>query len=367
MKKLFLILAFLSVLPVFGQTVTIDKIEYKLDLSRKEASVYKASYSITEARIQPSVKYEGVDYPVTSIGERAFIGRSLISVEIPNSVTIICRQAFEQCRALTSVEIPNSVTEIGMWAFHSCSRLTRVEIQDIEAWCKIDFESASNPLDYAHHLYLNGEEITELEIPSSINTIKDYAFYGCSGLTSVEIPNSVKEIGYSAFYGCVSLTSVTIPNSVTEIGGGAFIFCISLTNVVIGNSLSKIGDNAFGFCYELETVYCYAVTPPMHSSVYPNGNVFEDSDPQSATLHVPKGSLTAYQRAPEWKEFGTIIDDLDPNGLDGVTDVVTDANERLVDVYTTSGIRLMHQVKREAVYTLPAGLYIVGGEKVLVK
>ena len=36
------------------------------------------------------------------------------------------------------------------------------------------------------------------------------AFSGCTGLTSIEIPNSVTSIGNYAFYDCTGLTSVTV-------------------------------------------------------------------------------------------------------------------------------------------------------------
>ena len=63
-----------------------------------------------------------------------------------------------------------------------------------------------------------------------------------------EIPNSVTSIGDSAFWGCSSLTSIIIPNSVTRIGGGAFGNCDSLTSVTIPNSVTSIGAYAFSDC-----------------------------------------------------------------------------------------------------------------------
>ncbi len=41
-----------------------------------------------------------------------------------------------------------------------------------------------------------------VSIPSSVTSIANYAFAGCSGLTSVSIPSSVTSIGDWAFYGC---------------------------------------------------------------------------------------------------------------------------------------------------------------------
>ena len=149
---------------------------------------------------------------VTSIGGYAFSWCSgLTSVTIPSSVTSIGGSAFYDCSGLTSITIPESVTSIGGSAFAYCSGLTSVYITDLTAWCNISFSnSPANPLCYAPHLFLNGEDVKNLVIPNSVTNISDYAFYGCSGLTSVTIPNSVTSIGSSVFKGCSGLTSITI-------------------------------------------------------------------------------------------------------------------------------------------------------------
>ena len=129
-----------------------------------------------------------------------------------------------------------SVTSIGSSAFRDCSGLKSVNISDLAAWCNISFGSDyANPLYYAHHLFLNGEEIKDLVIPNSVTSIGDDTFYGCSGLTSVTIPNSVTSIGERAFRDCSGLTSVTIPNSVTSIGEYAFYNCSGLKSVNISD------------------------------------------------------------------------------------------------------------------------------------
>ncbi len=157
---------------------------------------------------------------------------SLTTVTIGDGVTSIGYSAFSGCTGLTSVTIGNSVTSIGNDAFFWCTGLTSVHITDLAAWCNISFSNEwANPLYYAHHLYLNDNEITDLVIPNSVTSIKNYAFYSCTGLTSVNIPNSVTSIGDSAFEGCTGLTSVTIPNSVTSIGKWAFYDCSSLKDL----------------------------------------------------------------------------------------------------------------------------------------
>ena len=212
------------------------------------------------------------------IADCAFEGcESLTSITIGNSVTSIGEAAFYKCSSLTSVTIPNSVTSIGGSAFKECSSLTSVNITDLAAWCKISFGSSinTNPLYYAHNLYLNGELVKDLVIPNSVTSIGDYAFSGCSSLTSVTIPNNVTSIGKSAFAYCSSLTSITIPNSVKTIGASAFKGCARLGEVSLGKGLETIGANAFAECTRLYDIYVYATYPPFaEESSFANYNVY---------------------------------------------------------------------------------------------
>ena len=332
----------------------VDGIYYSLFPEKDVAKVtfspsgYSGSVDIPE-----KFTYEGVEYSVTSIGAFAFNSfgeySNLTSVTIPNSVTRIEPDAFGGCSNLTSVTIPASVTDIAYGAFDECNGLTSVHITDLEAWCRISFGSRdANPLYYAHHLYLNGEEVkdlvipnsvtslgrsvffgcsglTSLTIPNSVTSIEMYAFAECSGLTSVSIPNSLTSLGTGIFWGCSSLASVTIPNSVTSIGAYAFRECSSLTSVTIPNSVTQIAQDAFhdcsgltsvtigssvmrilgmafANCSNLKEVYCLAENVPVLLS-----SPFQNCHPENITLYVPAASVDAYSNAEQWKDFGNII------------------------------------------------------------
>lgn len=181
---------------------------------------------------------------VTSIGDYAFCGCSgLTNVEIGDSVTSFGEYAFGDCHGLTSFTIPSRATNIGQGAFMGCTSIAKVDFTgDIRDWCNIKFESKeSNPNYYAKNLHINGLEIKDIEIPNTVYSINEYAFYGCAKLSSLVIPESV----------------------------------------------TSIGEEAFGECRRLYDIYCYATVPPVASeNSFANYNV---------NLYVPSESLRDYQ------------------------------------------------------------------------
>ena len=285
----------------------IDGIYYSITYNH-EVRVVKNPYTYKGAIAIPScITYRGDTYSVTSIDQYAFAKcKGLTSVSIPNSVISIEKYAFYGS-SVTSVTIPNSVKEIGYWAFMDCESLSKVHITDLETWCKINFKGyASNPLKYAHHLFLNGKEIKDLVFPNNMETVKGWAFDGCSGLTSVTIPNGVKFIGEQAFQGCSSLKSVSIPNSVKLIDEWAFHDCSGLKTLILGSGVWSIKNFAFYDCLNLKEVYCYAKEPPSRGH-----DVFGYSDKgysfiSKATLYVPPFSYLEYKKSFMGVGFGTI-------------------------------------------------------------
>jgi hypothetical protein len=136
-------------------------------------------------------------------------------------VTAIGNSAFEGITRVVSVRIPSTVTSIGERAFFGCSGL---------------------------------RDLTNTSIPSGVTSIGNSAFERCTRLTGVTIPSSVTSIGKNTFRGCDNLTSVTIRQGVTSIGDSAFASCQSLTSVTIPSSVTSIGERAFGACSKLTSV-----------------------------------------------------------------------------------------------------------------
>ena len=224
------------------------------------------------------------------IGNSAFYDcYSLKSAIIPNSVTTIGERCFRNCPVLTSITIGNSVKEIGRWAFDCDSylgqSLTKVNISSIDSWCGIKFEeSQANPLYFAHHLYLNGNEVTNLEIPETVTSISDYAFVGCTGLKTVSIPTSVTAIGSHAFEKS-GITSVEVPNSVKNIGTNAFANCEELQTAVIPNSIVEIPKYLFQNSSQLKKVSLpNTINTIGYSTFYGCTNLSDIEIPNSVTV-----------------------------------------------------------------------------------
>lgn len=197
---------------------------------RKQSFGFKEADYFGNVVIPSSVIWSGIRYPVTSIGCRAFDGcKELLSVSIPDSVTIIDDSAFYGCKRLKNISIPNSVKFINKKAFGYCVSL---------------------------------ESIT---IPDSVTLIGDYAFEFCTVLDNVSISNSVNTIGDHAFELCNNLSRITIPDSVTYIGNYAFSFCKCLRSVTIGAGVSSIGASVFSFCESLVRIIVDKENPTFDS------------------------------------------------------------------------------------------------------
>ena len=60
------------------------------------------------------------------------------------------------------------------------------------------------------------KDITTIEIPNTVTTIEEAAFFEAEHLTALTIPGSVNFIGYDAFYGCTAVTNLTLEPSPTN-------------------------------------------------------------------------------------------------------------------------------------------------------
>ena len=217
-------------------------------------------YAIVESMTTNNTVYIALDFSNTT-GITEWYNwfsevQTLYAISLPNTIKNIERYAFYKCTNLRSIILPENVSSIGYWAFTDCSKLEYINYTGKpEQWLEISFsDESSNPLSYTHHLYINGQELSEIKIPDGISRIKEYTFYGCVGLTSITIPSTVTSIGEKAFYNCSGLTSINIDNGLTKIEDSAFYDCSGLSSITIPNSVTNIGKHAFYGCSSLKSI-----------------------------------------------------------------------------------------------------------------
>lgn len=191
-----------------------------------------------------------------SIASGAFSGcQGLTALVIPDNIKTIESNAFANCRVLAEVTLGKGVEEIQNAAFQSCSKITKVNAADLTSWCNIKFGgNNSNPAMTSKHLYINGEELTNVKFPTGIGQVNDNTFNGLEKLESVVLPDDVTRIGVSAFHNCTGLTSINIPESVTTIYGRAFQSCSNLATIELPENLDSLGESVFNSCTALNNV-----------------------------------------------------------------------------------------------------------------
>ena len=181
--------------------------------------------------------------------------------------------------AITSIKFPSTIRRMESYL---PSNGCKIYIDDIAAWCKTDFHWKGagviprlNNTSARYPLFVNGQEVTHLEIPDGVTSISEAAFYGftikgitlpasvkrvdnvafkSTSLESLVIPSTLQEIGFGAFSNCSNLQSLTIEEGIKEIGPTAFGDCTALTKISLPGSVKRIHDFAFRGCINLTEV-----------------------------------------------------------------------------------------------------------------
>ncbi len=189
---------------------------------------------------------------LTTIGEKAFVWcKSITSVTIPRSLIKIDDGAFNSCEKLSKVTVESGNSRYDSRG--NCNAIIETATNTLIAGCKSTV-IPNGVTAIGKNAFENCDGLKSVVIPNTVSIIGEYAFENCDGLKSVVIPNSVTEIGYSAFSGCKNLKEVTFGNSVASIGEKAFYCCKKLKAIDLPNSLSVLGREAFCYCENLSSI-----------------------------------------------------------------------------------------------------------------
>ncbi len=167
--------------------------------------------------------------------------------------------------SITKIIVPEGVEDIKKYAFYNLSALEEVELPSSIKYIR-EYAFSTNTVNSVHSslkkVNLGSVEVigegafancTKLE---SVDLTKCYAigkeaFMGCTSLTSVDI-SKVRNSGSGVFKNCTNLTSYTTdPNGQTRIGAQMF-YNSGLTSVTINST--QIPAEAFSHCSNLTSI-----------------------------------------------------------------------------------------------------------------
>lgn len=266
----------------FYNLQTLTSIEFGVDSNLKAIDEY-AFYqtAITELVLPKSLDtiwkdaFYNCDYltsitvatesNLSEIGDYAFYNCDLLeTIDLSNATQLkeIGYCAFSNCRNVKTIILPEGIEEIGKnafnytflgssegeqklylpkslkkvesYAFYCTYNLTDIYYAGtIEDWLDIDFvDYSSNPLNYTSinfHIW-NSETseydlLTDIVIPDSVTSIRDYAFASIKNIKTILLPTSITEIGGSSFnsIGSVKYYYLGTPEEFSEKGLASII------------------------------------------------------------------------------------------------------------------------------------------------
>ena len=245
---------------------------------------------------------------------RAFFrNRSLVTVKLPESMTELGENIFDDCKALRGVKLPEGVAHIEGAAFQGCNileklnfpaKLTSVGDNAFRSCLSLELDNLPNSLLYVGReafcdvplkaLKLDRKvemgagafsntPITEIEMTTPCDSIREGTFRDCPNLTKITIGEGLKYIGYSAFSNS-PVKEANLPSTLRDISSYAFLgyssYCPFINDIQPENHIRYIGKVAY-LCVDRDLEE-YTIK---EGTVTLADNLFESW--QGTTFHIP--------------------------------------------------------------------------------
>lgn len=190
---------------------------------------------------------------------------------------------------LTSVEFGPYVETVDTAMFAGCSNLSEVK----------GIENVKN-INYA--AFYKCSSITGMKMHKNINYLGDYCFARCTGIVNFTFDDDIKVANIPNYflYGANNLYDIALPKSTETIGNYAFYGCELMQECKISERITKIGDYAFNQCNNLNKVHAYTLEPQKIDQ-----NTF--STYHTATLYMPAASYFLYFYDTQWSQFLNLV------------------------------------------------------------
>ena len=115
---------------------------------------------------------------------------------------------------------------------------------------------------YSLNNYFNVGDLTHVLYSIGVDPLEDLTYIpaafleSCDALIEVEIPSHIKNIDEYAFYDCNNIDSIIIPKNVIELAARSLGGCDNLRKIIILSDVKRIDSLAFSQNPQLEVIYC---------------------------------------------------------------------------------------------------------------
>lgn len=186
----------------------------------------------------------GIEYFTNLSSFYAESCQNLISVDLSKNSMIktIEPDCFYRCKSLEKISLPKELVLIESFAFHDCGT-PNLTIEIPESVTRIErnaFYACYGSLILTN--YTGGGD-------------KNGGSFSDSYFHNVTFGKKCKSIGCYAFTNCDKLENIVIDNYIYEVGTHAFEDCDAIDEIVFPDGLSFVGCHAFNNCGSLKNVY----------------------------------------------------------------------------------------------------------------
>ena len=221
----------------FSSNGTVDPFRYELNEDGESYTLSHCSEAL-QGEVEVVKEYNGK--PVTRIGYSVFKDRKAItSVTIPDSVTSIEYDAFENCNP-DLVIIGSTYSTAHDFAVRKSFKFSSNGTVDPFRY-ELNEDGESYTLSHCSEALQGDVEVAKEYNGKPVTRIGNSAFPFCKGITAITIPGTVKSIAADSFLYCTELKSVKIQEGVIEIWSRAFWMCDKVESIELPDSLVVVG------------------------------------------------------------------------------------------------------------------------------
>lgn len=181
--------------------------------SLKSFAVPKNVTTISSGAFRGTAAMETVTFDenavLTNIGTSAFAESGIQHINLPKSVKLIQKLAFDHCSKLNQIKLSKNLEKVEEGAFNFCDNLKKFIVESGNAkystldgmLCDIKKETLE--------VFPAGKADSKYTLVPYFKKIAPYAFYGSRKLSNITFPRTITEIGIRAIALCDNLRSMS--------------------------------------------------------------------------------------------------------------------------------------------------------------